>query len=118
VEIWPQGIGMTLRRTWLLAALGALVPALAGAGERSAPAPVGFCSVYGPGFQEVPGTRSCIRIGGRVRSEVQASSSRGKAGERSQINAEGRLKLDARTETEQGALRTYIQVRTGRDRGN
>jgi hypothetical protein len=109
---------MAFRRTCVFATFAALAPALAGAAERSAPAPVGFCSVYGPGFQEVPGTRSCIRIGGRVRSEVQASSSRGKAGERSQINAEGRLKLDARTETEQGALRTYIQVRTGRDRGN
>jgi hypothetical protein len=107
---------MTLLRFGLVAVLAALGATHALAAERSAAEAAAACAGYGPGFQEVPGTRSCVRLGGRVSSEVQANS--GKQGDRARVNAQGRLNLDARTETGQGPLRTFIQLRTGRERGN
>src|ERR1700754_748663 len=35
---------------------------------------VKICSLYGAGFYYIPGTDTCIRIGGHIRSEVSINS--------------------------------------------
>jgi len=38
---------------------------------------VRICSLYGPGFFYIPGTDTCIKIGGKVRFEAQYGEPRG-----------------------------------------
>ena len=59
--------------TALSACLAAcLCPGQSQAQQRSTPANDGQCAVYGSGFVAVQGTGSCVRIGGRVRLELNA----------------------------------------------
>lgn len=99
-----------------MAALLAAEAASAGEGgalrRRPEPAPSALDGARcGPGFTELPGTRTCLRLGGRVRAEVGAGRSRAGAAVRPGVG--GRVTLDARTHTEQGPLRTVIQMRAG-----
>ena len=41
---------------------------------------VKICSLYGAGFYYIPGTDTCIRIGGHIRSEISVNS-RGTGGQ-------------------------------------
>lgn len=91
---------------------------VAGSAELSASDGGSHCSAYGPAFQAVPGTRSCVRVGGRVRAEAQVETSRKRSVERGHVSADGRVYLDARTATEQGPLRTFIEMGTGVSRGS
>ena len=81
--------------------------------RKPAPEFSSACAGYGPGFQVVPGTRTCVRVSGRVRSEVQAGSTRTGV-DRARMNAEARMSVDARSETDYGPLRTYVRVRAKR----
>ncbi|WP_204269343.1 porin, partial [Klebsiella oxytoca] len=38
---------------------------------------VKICSLYGAGFYYIPGTDTCIRIGGHIRAEVSFNKARG-----------------------------------------
>ncbi|MGL5363680.1 MAG: porin, partial [Bosea sp. (in: a-proteobacteria)] len=85
--------------------------------KKSAPVEyVRVCSAYGAGFFFIPGTETCLRVGGRVRAEYlvaerfnnqvlgsQAQDSYG-------FRARGRLNIDARTATAYGTLRTFIRM--------
>jgi hypothetical protein len=42
--------------------------------DEPAEADVRICEAYGPGYQLVPGTSTCIKIQGMVRMDVQATS--------------------------------------------
>jgi len=81
---------------------------------------VKVCSLYGAGFYYIPGTDTCIRIGGYVRAEVTVNGSPSDVPFYSGTNATGsRLKndyvtrgrvkvtLDTRTATEYGVVRTF-----------
>lgn len=73
------------------------------------------CPQYGAGFVEVPGTTTCVRIGGRVRADYVATSSR-RTISRDQISGfapSGSMSADVRTETDAGPLRAYVRTRTG-----
>lgn len=91
--------------------------AIAGAHAADLPmkkaAPVEYvkvCTAYGPGFFYIPGTDTCIRIGGRARFEYQYSAPlKNEASDRSSYRGLGRLQVDARTATEWGALRTFVR---------
>ena len=84
------------------------------ADERlGAPEPARACPRYGPGFVEMPGTTSCIRIGGRVRAEAGGSISRERRADRTGLGASARLSVDTRTDTAYGPLRTFVRVRAG-----
>ena len=81
------------------------------------PEPVNFvrvCDVYGSGFFYIPGTETCMRVGGYVRMQINV------AGDPA-VNAEGddyevdsavraRLNFDVREETELGLLRAYARL--------
>ncbi|HEY7666003.1 MAG TPA: porin [Xanthobacteraceae bacterium] len=108
---------------------------LAAAGARAADMPVKakpvqyvkICSVYGDGFYYIPGTDTCLKLGGYLR--VQAEYNMGNGGIAAGTNAteSGQARFtrdltndvnyrvravsswDVRQNTEYGALRTYIR---------
>jgi hypothetical protein len=93
---------------------------------------VKICSLYGAGFYYIPGTDTCIKVGGYVRSQAEWGSSNGiPAGNNSfpatgpntivnglfnrasnNFNFTGRaaITVDARSQTEYGTVRGYISL--------
>ena len=72
------------------------------------------CSVYGAGFQRVPGTDMCMKIGGWVRAQSSTRSGgvnwnalneSGTAG-----SASGYVTTDVRKPTGYGTVRAYVSV--------
>jgi Porin subfamily len=111
--------------------LGSAAALLAGAGAQAADLPikakaveyVRVCSLYGAGFYYIPGTDTCIKIGGYVRADALfhtggdfngAYSGTAGAGNRLstffQTRAREDLNIDTRTATEYGVVRTYADV--------
>lgn len=101
--------------TLAIAAAGSLTGTLrANAIDRPVSEAVRSCPQHGPGFVEVPGTTTCIRIGGRVRSEIQVSTGRSRrSADASALRNSGQVSLDARSDTPYGPIRTYVRVRGG-----
>ena len=88
---------------------------------------VKICSLYGAGFYYIPGTDTCIRIGGHIRSEVSINS-RGTGGQQWFTSGDGNnsqtrdrdfffvrnrvfVNTDTRTQTSFGTLRTFSVTR-------
>ena len=88
---------------------------------------VKICSLYGTGFYYIPGTDTCLKIGGFVRVQVEHNSSDGTTvGSGGKLIGSGRFDradtndvnfrvravtaFDARTQTEYGTLRSYIRA--------
>lgn len=98
---------------------------------------VKVCSAFGPGFFYIPGTDTCLKIGGEIRADYRGRSdsysrndygtvvapgaapfsysfhskgSLGRDGDRARFGTQGRIWFDARTETEYGLLRSYFQI--------
>ncbi len=88
---------------------------------------VKICSLYGAGFYYIPGTDTCIRIGGHIRAEVSINS-RGSGGQDWFHNGAGNnsktrdrdvfwvrnrvfIHTDTRTQTSFGTLRTFSVTR-------
>jgi hypothetical protein len=114
----------------LLLGTAAGLVAMSGAQAASMPVkakPVEYvkvCSVYGAGFYYIPGTQTCLRVGGYVFLEAGWNARGGVAliynynigGDHvinrndNTVNWRGRgtVILDARTQTEKGTIRTYI----------
>jgi hypothetical protein len=78
---------------------------------------VRVCSTYGTGFFYIPGTETCLRVGGRVRAEYLYLEPDDRVDDTSGFRARGRLNLDARTATAYGLLRTYIRMEITRSSG-
>ncbi|MEP3279736.1 MAG: porin [Stappiaceae bacterium] len=106
---------MTLKSILLGTAAGTMAITGASAADLPvAPEPVDYvrvCDVHGTGFFYIPGTETCLQVGGDVRSrytynDVNANS---RAGSPSDWSARGRIWLDARNESEWGSIRTYIR---------
>ena len=81
-----------------------------------APEPVDYvrvCDVHGTGFFYIPGTETCLQVGGQVRSRYEyadeRAGTRGGAGP-SEFSARGRIWLDARNESEWGTVRTFVRL--------
>lgn len=83
---------------------------------------VKICSLYGAGFYYVPGTDTCIKLGGYLRAETTFGTSyhfnpaeNGVGGARNRLSdyyssrAREDLNIDTRTATEYGLLRTYFE---------
>ncbi|GAU80434.1 porin [Bosea sp. BIWAKO-01] len=90
--------------------------AVAGAQAADLPsrkaAPVEYvrvCTAYGSGFFYIPGTDSCLRIGGRLRAEYTFGERWGDLQDSYGTRARGRLNIDLRTATAYGTLRTFIR---------
>src|SRR3569833_1544117 len=114
--------------------LGTAAGLVAAAGAQAADLPVKakpvqyvkICSLYGAGFYYMPGTDTCIKIGGFVRAEVngnaQGSFAVMNAGDTSsnsfaQIQtwrSRAGVTLDTRSQTEYGTLRSYSSLRRRR----
>ncbi|MGY4372801.1 hypothetical protein ACVWZ3_000440 [Bradyrhizobium sp. i1.3.6] len=101
----------------------------AGAGAQAADLPVKakpveyvkICSLYGAGFYYIPGTDTCIKLSGYVRSwtsvrsnVIAATADSGAGGAQNRlsndytIRSQANLGIDTRTATEYGLLRTYF----------
>jgi hypothetical protein len=107
---------MKLVKSLLLGSAAGLC-AVAGAQAADLPmrksAPVEYvrvCTAYGAGFFYIPGTDTCIRVGGRARFEYQYTSQFAKNASYSGFRGLGRLNLDARTQTPYGTLRAFVRL--------
>jgi len=81
---------------------------------------VKVCSLYGVGYYYIPGTDTCIKIGGYVRYEAYHNEATGNYADRNVSGrftrntntfaqqARFRLTTDVRTQTEYGTLRSYV----------
>ncbi|UGX87733.1 porin [Phyllobacterium meliloti] len=83
---------------------------------------VRVCDAYGAGFFYIPGTETCLKIGGYLRADVKGGDnvySGGHANQGSDPRGDGTyyfrtratVRFDARSETELGTLRSYIETR-------
>ncbi|MGJ4917758.1 porin [Bradyrhizobium sp. HKCCYLRH2015] len=84
---------------------------------------VKVCSLYGTGFYYIPGTDTCIKLGGYLRAETAlwtnsnyGGAYSGQAGadnrlsNRYQTRSRQDLNIDTRTATEYGVVRTYFET--------
>ncbi|WP_152047431.1 porin [Aureimonas psammosilenae] len=120
--------------------LGSVAGLVAVSGARAADAPVTMvepepveyvrvCDVYGTGFFYIPGTETCLKIGGYIRVRLNASGDiSGTPGGFGEVNdrdldedaferdydfntqVRARLEFDAREETELGTLRAFTRL--------
>ncbi|MDJ1462179.1 porin [Nitratireductor sp. GZWM139] len=68
---------------------------------------VRVCDVYGAGFFYIPGTETCLKIGGMVRYQINWDEN----DDGWKKFARGELNIDARSETEYGTLGAFIKLR-------
>jgi hypothetical protein len=115
---------MKLAKSLLLGSAAGLV-AVAGAQAADLPtrkaAPVDYvrvCAVHGPGFFYIPGTDTCIKIGGRARFEYVYAQYYNRGVDNSSFRALGRISVDARTATDFGLLRAFVRMDFTRDSSN
>jgi len=110
--------------------LGGAAGLLAVAGAQAADLPVKakpvqyvkICSLYGAGFYYMPGTDTCLKVGGWVRAEYSYGNNgsfawgwanadvNNRTTNNSVMRARGYITADAREQTEYGTLRSYIAV--------
>src|SRR5271157_716910 len=111
--------------------LGTAAGFVAVAGAQAADMPVKakpvqyvkICTLYGDGYYYIPGSDTCIRIGGYIRAEVgwnvagggaQAYSSTQGAQDRTvsplSTRARASVAIDTRTQTQYGTLRTLTSL--------
>ena len=89
------------------------------------PEPVEYvrvCDAYGAGFFYIPGTETCLSIGGYVRVQVGGHTRRNAINDVPSyhygfdlnqgytMHTRGRLNIDARSDTEWGTLRAYLRL--------
>ncbi|WP_321337597.1 porin [Breoghania sp.] len=113
---------MTIKTLVLGAAAGTLAVAGAHAADLPvAPEPVDYvrvCDAYGSGFFYIPGTETCLRVGGGMRVELRFNdfADDGNAdwgtrdGNATTTRARAYVRFDSRTNTEYGLLRTYVDL--------
>lgn len=111
--------------------LGSAAGLIAAGGAQAADLPVKakaveyvrVCSLYGAGFYYIPGTDTCIKLGGYLRVDmavnengVNTGSTNGQAGARNRMTngyawrSREDLNIDTRTATEYGVVRTYFDA--------
>ena len=124
---------MTLFKSLLLGSAVGIV-AVAGAqaadlpSKKAAPATyVKICDAYGAGFFFIPGTDTCVKLGGRVRYDIgyaPKGNYYSKDGVKDMSvqdtygqHIRGRIDLESRTGTGYGVVRTVTQLRMGQNTG-
>jgi len=124
---------MTLFKSLLLgSAVGFVAVASAQAADlpskKAAPATyVKICDAYGAGFFFIPGTETCVKLGGRVRYDIGYApkgkyySKDGALDQSIQDtygqHVRGRIDVETRTGTAYGVARTVTQLRMGQTTG-
>lgn len=114
--------GIRLALTGGVLAAG-LLPWQAGAADLPAKsaAPVDYvrvCTTHGANFFVIPGTDTCLRIGGRVRAEFRYLEPGSRGDDAYSTRARARIELDARTPTAYGNLRAFLRYEVTRNTGN
>jgi len=114
---------MKLTKSLLLASAAGLA-AVATASAADLPskkaAPVEYvkvCPAYGPGFFYIPGTNTCLRVGGSVTAYMYGTTVWRQANDGFNSAAVFTLYADARDNTEYGLLRTYARLGYARSSG-
>ncbi|MBX9758355.1 MAG: porin [Beijerinckiaceae bacterium] len=123
-------LGAAAAITGVVSAQAADLPA-----RKSAPVEyVRICDAYGAGFFFIPGTQTCLRIGGRVRADYSFVPGKDQFGSISPAGvaavnspkgaqhtfgweARGRISFDARTQTAWGTVQTTAALRMARSTG-
>lgn len=101
----------------LMVASGAYAADLPGEAAPAAVDYVKVCDSYGKGFFYIPGTETCLSIGGRVRARVvftDGNSLSGVTGEDTDnvvLKTDGRIFFDARTASDLGTVRSYYRIK-------
>ncbi len=99
--------------------------------KKAAPATyVKICDAYGAGFFYIPGSETCVKLGGYVRAEYQyvpgkdvINVATGAVAQSKNVQAEtgfetrGRIDVDARTPTAMGVARTFVRLRAANTSG-
>ncbi|WP_448952983.1 porin [Labrys neptuniae] len=95
-----------------LAAIGAAQAADLPMTKGEAVEYVKVCSAFGPGFFYIPGSDTCLKIGGEVRAKYYGFGGTGysRNDNRSAFDTQARIWFDARTQTDWGLLRSYFQI--------
>lgn len=78
---------------------------------------VRVCSTMGEGFFYIPGTETCLKIGGRVRADYLYGEPLDRSADSIGFRARGRIQLDARTQTAYGLLRSVVRMEITRNSG-
>jgi len=107
----------------LLLGSAAGLAAVAGASAADLPsrkaAPVEYvrvCSEHGAGFFYIPGSDTCVKIGGRVRADLDIVQTYDRNQDSVNFTAQGRIDLDVRNNTPYGTARAflrYVMARSG-----
>jgi len=97
--------------------------------KKAAPATfVKICDTYGAGYFFIPGSDTCLKIGGRVRYDLAYIPTRNyysatdgtkdlQVQDTYGMHTRGRITLDARTPSDIGTVRTYLGLRTDYNTG-
>ena len=127
---------MKLAKSLLLGSAAAFVATTGYAADlpSTKAAPVTYvkvCDIYGAGFFYIPGTDTCLKVGGRVRADYSMAGKQdvytaaagtvailAGAQNASGNEARGRLDMDARTGTGYGTVQTVSSFRVHRTSGN
>lgn len=119
--------------------LGSAAGLVAVAGAQAADLPVKakpvqyvkICSLYGEGYYYVPGSDTCIKVGGYVRADYGINLTGGRTPLYGGANGEGdravstystrhraNMQMDARTQTQYGTLRSLISMHLQNENGS
>ncbi|MCM2455503.1 porin [Rhizobium sp. CG4] len=80
---------------------------------------VRVCDAFGAGYFYIPGTETCLRIGGEVRFTVGFGEDVGSQGTSDWYSAtRGRVFFDTKTDSELGTIGTYIRLEGNYRTGN
>ncbi|MGL4811398.1 MAG: porin, partial [Beijerinckiaceae bacterium] len=86
--------------------------------RKAAPAEyVRVCSAYGAGFFYIPGTETCMKIGGLVRYQYEYNQSLSRTSAATGTRAQFNLDVDVRNATAYGTLRAFARVAVARRTG-
>lgn len=106
---------MRLLKGFLLGSAAAIA-AVTGASAADLPmtksAPVEYvrvCSEHGKGFFYLPGSDTCLKIGGRVRADTQYQQTFDRGGDSFNFGVQSRLQFDVRSNTPYGTVRAYMR---------
>ena len=83
---------------------------------------VRVCDAFGTGYFYIPGTETCLKIGGYVRFQtnfgrdaVQGGAFKGNGSSSWDTFTRGQLQIDAKNDTELGTLESTIVLQTNAD---
>ncbi len=71
---------------------------------------VRVCDAFGTGFYYIPGTETCLKVGGRVRVEAHYTEGPRNGFNNYTTRARGYVTLDARTQSDIGLVRAYVNM--------